>query len=145
MQLNGAPALLPVDEGGEFKQGTVGEGNEKYRVATYGRIVNYPRQSIINDDLRAFDRLITGFAGSARCLENRTVYSQITHQRQPVRWRGAVPFQPGQHRCSDQPPRWVLAVPPCVRKKAWRTRTQHYPGVSIGTCSTGAGGIPVHQ
>lgn len=77
-QLGGAPDLLQVNEGGEFKMGTVGEGNEKYKVVTYGRIVGFNRQAIVNDDLRAFDRLITAFAASARRLENRTVYGQLT-------------------------------------------------------------------
>ena len=77
-QLGGAPDLLQVNEGGEFKTGTVGEGNEKYKVVTYGRILPFSRQAIVNDDLRAFDRLITAFAASARRLENRTVYGQLT-------------------------------------------------------------------
>lgn len=76
--LGGAPDLQAVNEGGEFKTGTVGEGNEKYKVVTYGRIVGFTRQAIVNDDLRAFDRLIAAFASSARRLENRTVYAQLT-------------------------------------------------------------------
>jgi hypothetical protein len=36
------------------------------------------RQLIINDDLNALDRAMTGFAAAANRLENRTVYSQLT-------------------------------------------------------------------
>ena len=36
------------------------------------------RQAIINDDLRAFDRLTTAFGFAARRLENRLVYAQLT-------------------------------------------------------------------
>lgn len=77
VQLGGAPDLEQVGEGGEFKYGTVNEGAETYKVVTYGKIIAFSRQAIVNDDLRAFDRLLTGFASSARRLENRLVYRQI--------------------------------------------------------------------
>lgn len=77
-QLGGAPELLQVNEAGEYKYGTVGEGAEKYKVVTYGRIIAFSRQAMVNDDLRAFDRLLVGFAQSASRLENRLVYAQLT-------------------------------------------------------------------
>ena len=76
--LSGAPALLQTNEHGEFKYGSMSDGKEAYQVITYGRIVSLTRQAIINDDLRAFDRLVTAFGFSARRLENRLVYSQLT-------------------------------------------------------------------
>jgi hypothetical protein len=76
--LSGAPELLQTNEHGEFKYGTLSDGKETYSVITYGRIVSLTRQAIINDDLRAFDRLVTAFGFSARRLENRLVYSQLT-------------------------------------------------------------------
>ncbi len=78
VQLSGAPDLLQVNEHGEFKVGAMKDGAETYAVLTYGRIVPLTRQAIINDDLRAFDRLVTAFGFAARRLENRTVYSQLT-------------------------------------------------------------------
>lgn len=78
VQIGASPDLLPVNEKGEFQYGTVGEGAEKYRVATFGRIIGFSRQSIVNDDLRAFERVISGFSASARRLENRLVYKQLT-------------------------------------------------------------------
>ncbi len=77
-QMSGAPDLLQVNEHGEFKTGKMYDGAETYAVVTYGRIVPLTRQAMINDDLRAFDRLVTAFGYSARRLENRTVYSQLT-------------------------------------------------------------------
>ena len=77
VQLGGAPDLEQVSEGGEFKYGTINEGGEAYKVVTYGKIISFSRQSIVNDDLRAFDRLVTAFASSARRLENRLVYRQL--------------------------------------------------------------------
>lgn len=77
-QLGGAPDLQETQENGEFQYGTIGEGAESYKVVTYGRIVAFSRQAMINDDLRAFDRLISAFASAARRMENRLVYQQLT-------------------------------------------------------------------
>lgn len=78
VQLSGAPDLLRTNEHGEFKYGTMTDAGEKYQVITFGRIVNLTRQAIVNDDLRGFDRLVTAYGFSARRLENRLVYSQLT-------------------------------------------------------------------
>lgn len=78
VQLAGAPDLLQTNEAGEFNYGSMSDGAETYAVLTYGRIVTLTRQAIINDDLRAFERLVTAFGFAARRLENRTVYSQLT-------------------------------------------------------------------
>lgn len=41
-------------------------------------MVSLTRQAIINDDLRAFERLVSAFGASSSRLENRLVYSQLT-------------------------------------------------------------------
>lgn len=78
VQLGAAPDLLQVNEHGEFKYGSMTDGKETYSMLTYGRIVAFSRQSLVNDDLRAFDRLIGAFGNSAARLENRTVYAILT-------------------------------------------------------------------
>lgn len=78
VQLSGAPDLLQTNEHGEFKYGKMTDGAESYAVLTYGRIVSLTRQAIINDDLRAFERLVAAFGFAASRLENRTVYAQLT-------------------------------------------------------------------
>lgn len=78
VQLSGAPDLLQTNEAGEFKYGAMSDGGETYAVLTYGRIVTLTRQAIVNDDLRAFERMVSAFGFAARRLENRTVYSQLT-------------------------------------------------------------------
>lgn len=78
VSMGSGPDLLRVNEHGEYKYGTFGDSAEQYQLATYGRIVAMTRQAIINDDLRAFDRLISLFGSSARRLENRLVYDQLT-------------------------------------------------------------------
>jgi hypothetical protein len=78
VQVSALPDLLQVNEHGEFKYGTLSDGAESYSLLTYGRIAALTRQALVNDDLRAFDRITTGFGAAAARLENRTVYAQLT-------------------------------------------------------------------
>lgn len=78
VQISGAPELLRTNEHGEFKYGTMTDAGASYALVTYGRMVSLTRQAIINDDLRAFERLVTAFGASSSRLENRLVYSQLT-------------------------------------------------------------------
>jgi hypothetical protein len=77
-QLSGAPDLLRTNEAGEFKFGAMSDGAETYALLTYGRIIGLTRQAMVNDDLRAFDTALAGFAAAAVRLENRLVYAQLT-------------------------------------------------------------------
>jgi len=78
VQLSGAPSLLEVKSGGEFKRGTVSDGKEYYALATYGRILGINRQTIVNDDMGAFTRLPALAAVAAADLESDTVYGIVT-------------------------------------------------------------------
>jgi len=78
VQVAAAPDLLTVNEHGEFKYGKISDGKETYSVITRGRIINFTRQMVINDDMRALDRMIAGFGASGRRLENRLVYAELT-------------------------------------------------------------------
>jgi len=78
VQLSGAPDLLQTNEHGEFKYGTMQDAGVTYALVTYGRMVALTRQAIVNDDLRAFERLVSAFGASSSRLENRLVYSQLT-------------------------------------------------------------------
>jgi phage head maturation protease len=53
IQLGEAPILEKVNEKGEFKSGAMAEAKESYRIDTFGRIIGFTRQAIINDDLGA--------------------------------------------------------------------------------------------
>jgi hypothetical protein len=46
-----------VNEHGEFKRGSLSEGSESYRVATFGKVFAITRQALVNDDLGAFDAI----------------------------------------------------------------------------------------
>jgi hypothetical protein len=76
-QIGQAPALLEIPEGAEYKTGTFGESREQYALVTYGRVVRMTRQMIINDDLNAFARILTGFGAAAANLESDIVWGII--------------------------------------------------------------------
>lgn len=75
VQLSSAPAFKKVREGAEFTYGGLTDGVEKYALSTYGRIIAITRQTLINDDLGAFDRLPTLLGRAAADLESTTAWS----------------------------------------------------------------------
>jgi hypothetical protein len=77
LQIGEAPALLAVDDQGEFTRGTIGEGKEQYQLATYGRVFGISRKALINDDTDAFSRVPMLFGRSARNLESNLVWTQV--------------------------------------------------------------------
>lgn len=69
-----APDLLVVPEAAEFKYGTLGAGGETLTLSTYGRIIAFTRQLLINDDMDALSRIPNAFGASAADLESDIVY-----------------------------------------------------------------------
>lgn len=76
--LGEAPNLSQVLEDGEIKRGTIGDGAEKYQLATYAKILGISRQVIINDDLSAFTQIPQRFGNAAARLESDIVYGILT-------------------------------------------------------------------
>jgi hypothetical protein len=77
-RLSEAPTFLKVPEGAQITIGTMSDSKEQYALATYGRGISFTRQMLINDDLGAFNDLISRFGDQAAILENKTVYSILT-------------------------------------------------------------------
>jgi len=73
------PALTQVREGAEYEMGTIGEGGETYAIAKYGKRIAFTREAMINDDLRAFDRLPRMAGRSAAELESDIMWAIITN------------------------------------------------------------------
>jgi hypothetical protein len=63
-----------VIEGGEYKAGTMEEAKESYKLAKYGRKIGITWESIINDDLGAFNRIPQAFAAKAAQKQSDIVY-----------------------------------------------------------------------
>lgn len=75
VQISNAPKLEKVLEGAEFQYGTFGEASQQYALATYGKIIAFSRQMLINDDLGAFTRVTNSFGARAAELEADLVYA----------------------------------------------------------------------
>jgi len=75
-----AGALTPeaLLEGGEYKAGTLVEGQHTWKLATYARKVTLTRQAIINDDLSAMERVPEMLGRGFRRLESNIIWALIT-------------------------------------------------------------------
>jgi len=78
LAVGGAPELKKLNEAGEYTYGTTSEDATGYRAFSYGRAISMTRPMFVNDDLGSFERLLQRYGESARRLENRLVYDQIT-------------------------------------------------------------------
>lgn len=78
VRLSEAPMLDEVPEKGEFKYGSVSDEAEAYRLVTYGKILCFTRQALINDDLDAMIRIPTLFGRAAADLESDVVWDIVT-------------------------------------------------------------------
>jgi len=73
------PELRKVNEHGEFPRGSMVEGVESYKIATYGRIVSVTRQMLINDDLGALARVPARWGRQVAKLEGDIVWNMIVN------------------------------------------------------------------
>lgn len=89
-QFGEAPQLVKVPEGAEYTYGSIGEGREVYALATYGRIFAVTRETLINDDLDALQRIPMLYGRSARDLESDLVYAHFLSN--PAMGDGVVLF-----------------------------------------------------
>ena len=62
-------SIEKVNEAGEFKSGTLAEGEETYKVDTFGRIIGISRQALVNDDVGAFTDLARRLGQAAASFE----------------------------------------------------------------------------
>jgi hypothetical protein len=77
-QLSESSAFKKIGPGGEYKALTFGDGAEKYALGKSGGVVAITWESIINDDLSAFDRIPLSLAAEAAALEGDLVYGVLT-------------------------------------------------------------------
>ena len=75
--LGDAAAFDKVLEGGEYKYGTLPEEGNTYKVDKYGKIIAFTWESMINDDLGAFNRLPQQLAAGARQTESNIVWGLL--------------------------------------------------------------------
>src|SRR3546814_1529490 len=78
VQLSGLTALQQVKEGGEYKDMGFGDRSEKYSLSKYGGIIAVTWETIVNDELGAFNRIPVMIANEAAGLEGDIVYGALT-------------------------------------------------------------------
>lgn len=76
--LSEAPDLELKNEDGEYKYGTIVDGKEVYKLSSYGKILRFSREAIINDDLNALSRIPQLFGAAAARLESQLVWGVFT-------------------------------------------------------------------
>lgn len=69
--------LLPVREGGEYKQGTFSEQSQSMQIVTWGRLFTITRQAIINDDLGIFSDVPRKMGQAAKRTLAKAVFELI--------------------------------------------------------------------
>jgi hypothetical protein len=74
----GALTPEPLLEGGEYKAGTLVEGQHTWRLATYARKISLTRQAIINDDLSAMEEVPEMLGRGFRRLESNLIWGLFT-------------------------------------------------------------------
>ena len=77
VSIGGGSGLEKVNQAGEYKEGTVSEGDESYKVETYGKIFSFSRQLILNDDIGALTRFMNSVGNLASRKENEIVWGLV--------------------------------------------------------------------
>jgi len=67
--------MQAVAEGAEYQYATVGDSSEKYVVGKWGQIISITWETIINDDLNAFDRIPMAMGQEAAQVESDVVWA----------------------------------------------------------------------
>lgn len=67
-----------VLEGGEYKRTKMTEAKEAWKVKKYGKVVPITFETIINDDLSAFDRIPSAIAAQAAQKQSDLIYGILT-------------------------------------------------------------------
>jgi hypothetical protein len=73
-----SPDLEMVPELGDYKEGTMSDSKESYKVEKFGKMFSVSWETVINDDLDAISRIPAMQGAAARRTQNRKVYEVLT-------------------------------------------------------------------
>lgn len=73
-----SPDLEMVPELGDYKEGTMSDSKETYKVEKFGKMFSVSWETVINDDLDAIGRIPAMQGVAARRTQNRKVYEVLT-------------------------------------------------------------------
>lgn len=71
------PALQEVNESGEIKSGTFSESKETVAAKSYGVMLSFTRQMLINDQLNAIDQVLSSAGARASDWENSLAFALL--------------------------------------------------------------------
>lgn len=77
VNLDDAPEMLEVDEGGEIQHGTIGDKGELIQLATLARKIRITRRALLADDLSLFPKLFQKFGARAGVLIDAMAYGVL--------------------------------------------------------------------
>jgi hypothetical protein len=77
ISLGAGPQLQPVPQHGEFTRAPLPSRAESIQLQTFGKIIAFTRQALINDDLGMLVRIPQMFGFSAASMEGDTVYNLL--------------------------------------------------------------------
>jgi HK97 family phage prohead protease len=124
--LGDAPPLRRVLEGGEFPMGNVSEQPNTNSLSTFGSIIPFTRQMLINDDLGALADFSRRMGIAAREFENAQMVSALTAN--PIMGDGLALFVAGHNNLD------AASAPSVTSLNAGRVRMRK---------QTSANGMPV--
>ena len=78
IQMSFAPALLAINEHGEFQAGGMSDTEETYRLSTFGRTLGFSRQAYVNDELGALNDLTRRMGLAAAAFEAAFLTNLVT-------------------------------------------------------------------
>jgi HK97 family phage prohead protease len=78
IMVDGPVTLSPLGESGEFRSATVNDGEATYRLDTFGNIVKFSRQSIVNDNLGGLSDPARMLGRAAAEFEARSLATLLT-------------------------------------------------------------------
>jgi phage major head subunit gpT-like protein len=73
--LSDFPMLEQVSEAGEIKYGTLSDKKESVVLVPWAKALTLSRQMIVNDDLGAIDRMVSGYGTTVAAFEDKTFWA----------------------------------------------------------------------
>ena len=77
IRLGDAPDLKPLNENGEYQNGTFSESGEKYSISTFARKIGFTREMLINDDMNGLTKVPQMFGQAGSRLESDIVWGLL--------------------------------------------------------------------
>jgi HK97 family phage prohead protease len=95
IMVDGPVTLSPLDESGEFRSATVNDGEATYRLDTFGNVIKFSRQSIVNDNLGGLSDPARMLGRAAAEFEARSLATLLTSN--PAMGDGNLVFSTAHH------------------------------------------------